>query len=70
MNQKRQNKEYLTVRLAAKMLGVTPSWVRKMINRGKIKADKMDKYWLIPDSNLEGIHRKRQKKEIKHGSSK
>lgn len=39
------------------MLGVTDSGIRRLIERGAIKATKYGKTWLIRPSGLEGVEK-------------
>jgi excisionase family DNA binding protein len=66
-----KNKNYLTSLQAAKILGVTPDYIRLLIGKDKLKATKLGHNWLIRPSALAKIKRKRfgTKKEIKSDGS-
>lgn len=50
---------YLTSFEAAALLGFTADHVRRLIARGKIKAEKLGHNWIIPKKSLNKIHRQR-----------
>ena len=62
---------YITCAQAAETLGFTHDHVRKLINQGKIKAEKLGRNWIIERKNLEKIHRQRfprSKEKVEDGS--
>jgi excisionase family DNA binding protein len=48
--------------MAAKKLGFTQSWIRKMCAEGKIKASKQGHDWLFSEQALKNIKRQRKAK--------
>jgi excisionase family DNA binding protein len=50
---------YLTSFEAAEVLGFTPDHVRKLIARGKIKAEKLGHIWIIHKKSLHKVRRQR-----------
>lgn len=63
---------YMTCAEAAASLGFTHDHVRKLINTGKIKAEKLGRNWIIEKKNLDKIHRQRfprHKENVDDGSS-
>lgn len=50
---------YITSSEAAKILGFTPTHVRRLIGRGKIKAEKVGANWILKPSAISGIKRVR-----------
>ena len=50
---------YLTSAEVAQALGVSHDYVRKLIVKGKIKAEKLGRNWIVNKKNLENIHRQR-----------
>lgn len=62
---------YLTCAEAAKSLGFSQDHVRKLINQGRIRAEKLGRNWIIEKKNLEKICRlrfPRPKEHIEDGS--
>lgn len=51
--------EYLTSAEVAKALGFSHDYVRKLILKGTIKAEKLGRNWIINKKNIERIHRQR-----------
>lgn len=63
---------YVTSAEAAESLGFTQDHVRKLINRGRIKAEKLGRNWIIEKKNLDKIHRQRfprPKENVDDGSN-
>lgn len=56
-------KNRITTIEAAKIIGVTPDYIRHMILHGKIKAEKLGNYWLLAPQAIKHIKRTRFKKE-------
>ncbi len=56
---------YVTAAEAAELLGFSKDHVRKLINQGKIKAEKFGRNWIIAKKNLEHIHRQRYPRALK-----
>lgn len=55
-----KNKDnYLTSSEAAKSLGFSHDYVRKLILQGKIKAEKLGRNWIINKKNINKICRQR-----------
>lgn len=52
-------RKLLTTAMAAKQLGFTADWVRKLIIDGKIKAEKLGHDWLIKEQDIKNVSRKR-----------
>jgi len=53
------NERLLTVTEAAKKLGVTDGWVRKLLRIRKMRGHKVGpKVWLIPESEVEKFREK------------
>ena len=50
---------YLTSAEAAEALGFSHDYVRKLILKGKIKAEKLGRNWIINKKNIDKIHRQR-----------
>ena len=65
---------YVTASEAAKLLGFTPDYIRRLIWTKKIRAEKLGANWIINKKELKKITRQRfprQSKEIaEDGSSK
>lgn len=62
---------YITAAEAAETLGFSKDHVRKLINQGRIKAEKLGRNWIIEKKNLEKIHRQRSprtKEKVDDGS--
>lgn len=55
--------DYITSAEAAKLLGFTPDYIRKMISQGKIKATKMGNSWVFMPKDIKHIKRVRHNKE-------
>lgn len=67
----RNKSSYLTSAEVANELGFSHDYVRKLINRGKIKADKIGRNWFVHKRDIIKIHRKRfprDKEAIKDGN--
>ena len=65
---------YLTSLEVAKMVGLSPDWIRRMIINGKIKATKLGHNWLINKSDIKNLRRLRSprnkdKGHMDHGSN-
>jgi len=45
--------EYMTTDEAAKVLGYSPEYVRRMLRKGKLPSEKMGRLWLIPRDAVE-----------------
>ena len=63
---------YMTAAQAAEILGFSHDHVRKLINQGRIKAEKLGRNWIIERKNLEKIHRQRfprHKEKVDDGSN-
>jgi excisionase family DNA binding protein len=54
-----KSKNYLTSAEAAKKLGFSPEYIRKLILEGKIKGEKLGRNWIIEIKNLSNIQRQR-----------
>lgn len=55
-----KNKDnYLTSAEVAQALGFSHDYVRKLILKGKIKAEKLGRNWIVNKKNIENIHRQR-----------
>lgn len=52
----------LTSAMAAKILGFTPDYVRKLCSAGKIKAEKLGHDWLLNAREIQNIKRQRKAK--------
>ena len=52
--------------MAAELLNITPAYVRRMINEGKIKAIKMGHDWLLDKKDISHFKRVRQKKDTEN----
>lgn len=50
---------YLTSAEAARALGFSHDYVRKLILQGKLKAEKLGRNWIIEKRDLRKIHRQR-----------
>lgn len=57
---KKENK-LLSCVMAAKILGYTPDYIRRMCASGKIKAQKVGHDWTLYESALKGIEPKKIK---------
>lgn len=55
---------YLTSAEAAVKLGFSADHVRKLINKGKIRAEKLGRNWIIHKKHLIKIHRQRYPREV------
>lgn len=53
----------LTCSMAARILGFTPDYIRRLCGEGKIKAEKLANDWLMPESAIKDIKRQRKKKQ-------
>jgi excisionase family DNA binding protein len=56
-------KGIITVQHAAEALHVTPARVRQMVDEGKLKAEKLGKFWLIEPRSLKREMEKRTQRE-------
>ncbi len=56
-------KGIITVQAAADALGVTDARIRQMIDEGKLKAERLGKFWLI---NPRSLKREMEKRERPH----
>jgi len=54
----------LTSAMAAKILGLSPDYIRRLVLQGAIKAEKLGHDWLMTEKAISHIKRKRQKKEL------
>ena len=45
--------KYLTTKQCAELIGVTDSWVRYLIIRGKLPATKLGRDWIVKEQDLE-----------------
>ena len=54
-------KGIITVQHAAEALHVTPARVRQMVDEGKLKAEKLGKFWLIEPRSLKRELEKRER---------
>lgn len=63
-----KQRNLLTTKLAAQMLGFTQDWVTKLCREGKIEAKKYGHDWIISEQALKNIKRRRFIKEKKDGS--
>ncbi len=52
----------ITCRIAAKILGLSPDYIRRLCGTGKIKAEKLGHDWLFPEESIKDIKRQRKKK--------
>ncbi len=52
----------LTCKVAARILGFTPDYIRRLCLTGKIKAEKPGHDWLFPEKEIEHIKRQRKEK--------
>ncbi len=52
----------ITTTIAAKILGFTPSYIRRLCISGKIKAEKHGHDWLFTEKDLKDIKRQRKEK--------
>ncbi len=62
---------YMTCAEAAESLGFSPDYMRKLINKGRIKAEKLGRNWIIEKKSLAKIHRQRfprHKENVDDGS--
>jgi excisionase family DNA binding protein len=55
----KNNNNYLTSAEVAQTLGVTHDYVRKLIAKGKIKAEKLGRNWIVNKKNLRNVRRQR-----------
>lgn len=58
----------ITSAMAAKILGFSPDYIRRLINEGKIKAEKLGHDWLVTEKAIAHIKRQRFPKEKENGS--
>ena len=54
-----KNRNYLTTIEAGKLLGFTPDYMRRLIARGKIKAEKLGHNWILKPKDIKHIKRQR-----------
>jgi excisionase family DNA binding protein len=54
-------KGIITVQHAAEVLHVTPARIRQMVDEGKLKAEKLGKFWLIEPRSLKRELEKRER---------
>lgn len=54
---------YVTCPEAATMLGFSQEHIRQLLQRGKIKGEKIGTNWVIKQSELKNIKRQRFKRE-------
>jgi excisionase family DNA binding protein len=69
---KKINSNYVTCAEAANTLGFSHDHVRKLINQGRLKAEKLGRNWIIEKKNLDKIHRQRfprHKEKVDDGSN-
>lgn len=60
----------MTCGMAAKLLGFTADYIRRMCGTGQIKAEKLGNIWTFPKSEIKGLKRQRKKQgDDKNGSS-
>jgi excisionase family DNA binding protein len=59
--------KYITTQMAAKILGLTPDYIRKLCCKGKIKATKHGPDWILQEKDLHKVIRQRKAKEVSHG---
>jgi excisionase family DNA binding protein len=57
----------ITTAMAAKILGFTPDYIRRLCLKGKIKAIKHGHDWILQEKDLHRITRKRKAKELSNG---
>lgn len=50
----------LTTSMAAKALGFTANWVRRMILKGYIKAEKLGYDWVVKEKDIAHVKRRRK----------
>ncbi len=62
--------KYLTSAQAAKLLGFTSDYVRRLITSGKIKAEKVGRNWLLSPVAIKGIKRQRNPRIVSNGIDK
>lgn len=55
---------------AAEDLGLSPQWVRKLLNAGKIEGQKLGKNWVITEASLEAYKELRTKELERGGRTK
>lgn len=70
---KKSRSNYITAAEAAQLLGFSHDHVRKLILRGKIKAEKLGRNWIIEKKNLEHVQRQRfprHKESVINGSDR
>ncbi len=53
----------ITTGIAAKILGFTPDYVRRLCLEGKIKGEKLGHDWMMYESDIKHITRQRYKKK-------
>jgi len=53
----------ITTSLAAKMLGFTPDYIRRLILDGKIKAEKLGHNWVFTEAAIKHVKRIRFSKK-------
>lgn len=55
----------LTTSMAAKLLGFTANWVRRMIIKGEIKAVKHGYDWMLTEKDIAHVKRRRKPNVMK-----
>lgn len=53
-----------TIREAAKITGYSVRTMRQYVTEGKVRAEKQGTKWYIEEEELEGVRRKRAKKQF------
>ena len=68
----RNKGDYLTSAEVAAVLGFSHDYVRKLILKGKIKAEKLGRNWIVNKKNINKVHRQRfpQVKESENNGSR
>jgi excisionase family DNA binding protein len=54
-----KSNDYLTTKEVADLLVFRPDWVRRLITKGKIKAEKLGPSWIIKPNAFKNIKRLR-----------
>lgn len=57
-----EEEKLLSCVMAAKILGYTPDYIRRLCAKGKIKAQKLGHDWLMSESDLKEIKPKKKLK--------
>lgn len=63
-------KKQLTTTMAAHLLGFSSDYVRRLCSKGVIKAQKLGHDWIMSESAIKNIKRKRKMKGEGNGKSK